>query len=151
MKVPDTYSHGKVSGEHILAKLKLPGSIVIWPIIWQAKALPTARLDELEAYRPAGYEVPFLDQDFFRTIAQDRRVAGRPVMAVAVQPYWSGGLSDAASMPEPKAGWGRLIELGANVIMTDRPEYLLRYLCDTGRRHTPRDSEPGCARQRDRQ
>lgn len=148
LKVPDTYSHGKVSKEHVLGKLKLPKKIVIWPIIWQADASPAARLDELEPYQPAGYEVPFLDPDFFRAVAMDRRIAGRPVMAVAVQPYWSGGLSDAVSMPEPKAGWGRLIELGANVIMTDRPEYLLRYLCETGRRQAVHRGEAGCARSR---
>lgn len=145
LKVPDTYSHGKVSKEHILGKLKLLKGLVIWPIIWQTSAggRPTERLGELETYGPAGYEVPFLEQDFFHAIAADKRLQGRPVMAVAVQPYWSGGLSDAVSMPDPEAGWGRLIELGANVIMTDHPEYLLRYLCEAGHRHTTR-GEAGC-------
>ncbi|MDE8650702.1 glycerophosphodiester phosphodiesterase family protein [Novosphingobium album (ex Liu et al. 2023)] len=146
LKVPDTFSHGKVSKEHILGKLKLPKGLAIWPIIWQASArgAPGERLGGLEAYGPAGYEVPFLGQEFFRGIAADKRVQGRPVMAVAVEPYWSGGFSDDISMPNPDAGWGRLIALGANVIMTDHPEYLLRYLCEMGHRHTGQ-GEAGCS------
>ncbi|WP_363201042.1 hypothetical protein [Phenylobacterium sp.] len=51
-----------------------------------------------------------------------------------------GGVSDTVSVTDPEAGWGRLIDLGSNVIMTDRPEHLLRHLERTGRRC----AAPGC-------
>lgn len=148
LKIPDVRNHGRVSREHVLTTLALPSDVAIWPIIWESEgADPAARITQLEAYGPAGYEAPFTDPAFFSAIAQDARLRGRPVMAVAVQPYWSGGLSDAVSLPDPDAGWGRLINLGANVLMTDHPEYLLRYLESTNRRRpipaarcTPADS-----------
>lgn len=134
LKVPDRMSHGKVSRNHVLSALKIPAGVTLWPIIWQGETPARARVDELEPHGAAGYEVPFLDPEYFRAVASDPRLKGRTVMAVAVQPYWSGGLSDAVSMPAPEAGWGKLIALGANVIMTDHPEYLLRYLEKTGHR-----------------
>jgi len=134
LKVPDRKSHGKLAATHVLGGVKIPPDVTIWPIIWEGEGAARARLDELEGYGGAGYEAPFLDPDYFQAIASDPRMKGRPIMAVAVRPYWSGGLSDDLSMGSPEAGWGRLVQLGANVIMTDRPEYLLRYLEQTGRR-----------------
>lgn len=129
LKIPDVRNHGRVSREHALSTLHLPSDVAIWPIIWESEgADPAARVSQLEVYGSAGYEVPFTDPAFFSAIARDARLRGRPVMAVAVRPYWSGGLSDAVSLADPDAGWGRLISLGANVLMTDHPEYLLRYL-----------------------
>lgn len=134
LKVPDRKSHGKVAARHVLSTLRIPDEVTMWPIIWEGEGAPAARLDELEPYGGAGYEAPFLDPDYFRALATDPRLRSRPVMAVAVQPYWSGGLSDVVSLADPDAGWGRLVDMGANVIMTDHPEYLLRYLERSGRR-----------------
>lgn len=135
LKIPDLNSHGRVSTSLPIARLALPDDVLIWPIIWQSEgADPVARLDQMETFDPDGFEIPFLGEDFFTAIARDRRIAGRPVMAVAVRPYWSGGLSDAVSLPAPQNGWGRLVDLGANVVMTDYPEYLLRFLERQGMR-----------------
>lgn len=135
LKIPDVRSHGRVSRTHVLTTLDLPPDVAIWPIIWESQgADPAARVAQLEPYGPTGYEVPFTDPAFFSAVARDARLRGRPIMAVAVRPYWSGGLSDAVSLPNPEAGWGRLIALGANVLMTDHPEYLLRYLDRSDRR-----------------
>lgn len=134
LKVPDQMSHGKLASKHILGAIAPPTSVTLWPIIWEGAADPIRRLDELEPYGGNGYELPFITADYFQRIAADPRLKGRPVMAVAVQPQWSGGLSDQVSLGDPEAGWGKLLSLGANVIMTDHPEYLLRYLEKTGRR-----------------
>jgi glycerophosphoryl diester phosphodiesterase len=139
LKVPDQMSHGKLASKHILSTIAPPAGVTLWPIIWEGPADPIRRVDELEPYGGNGYELPFITADYFKRIAADPRLKGRPVMAVAVQPQWSGGLSDQVSMADPEAGWGKLLSLGANVIMTDHPEYLLRYLEKTGRRRaTPR-------------
>ena len=135
LKIPDLNSHGKVSASLPISRLELPDDVLIWPIIWQSEAAdPIERLDQLETFDPDGLEVPFLGEDFFAAIAGAPRNSARPVMAVAVRPYWSGGLSDDVSLPDPQAGWGRLVELGANVLMTDHPEYLLRFLEAEGMR-----------------
>lgn len=134
LKVPDQMSHGKLASKHILGTIAPPTGVTLWPIIWEGPADPIRRLDELEPYGGNGYELPFITADYFQRIAADPRLKGRPVMAVAVQPQWSGGLSDQVSLGDPEVGWGKLLSLGANVIMTDHPEYLLRYLEKTGRR-----------------
>lgn len=134
LKVPDQISHGKLASKHVLSTITPPAGVAMWPILWEGPADPIRRLDELETYKGEGYELPFITPDYFKRIAADLRLKGRPVMAVAVQPQWSGGLSDAVSLGDPDAGWGQLLALGANVIMTDHPEYLLRYLEKTERR-----------------
>ena len=62
------------------------------------------------------------------------KLASKHILSTIAPPQWSGGLSDQVSMSDPEAGWGKLLGLGASVIMTDHPEYLLRYLEKTGRR-----------------
>ena len=41
---------------------------------------------------------------------------------------FSAGYTDQVSLSNPDLGWGKCIELGANVLMTDYPEQLIKYL-----------------------
>lgn len=132
LKVPDTRNHGKQSKRHLLDTLKVPEGVTLMPIIWQSDVPLATRLDDMERFKAVGYEIPVSDPAYLGQARTEPRLAGRPVMAVAVQPYWSGGLDDALSMRSPDAGWGRLIALGANMVMTDRPEALVAYLESKG-------------------
>ena len=70
-------------------------------------------------------------------LGPDGRVIGSEryrYMGIAVLPRWSGGLSDDVALANPDEAWGRLIDLGADLIMTDRPEQLIRYLESRGLR-----------------
>lgn len=134
LKVPDKRAHGRRARGHILDTLEVAPDLLLMPIIWGGETPVAERLDELERHRPIGYEVPFNDPAYLGQAGREPRLAGRPIMAVAVQPYWSGGLDDRISMNEPDVGWGRLVALGANLLMTDRPEALLSWLNRTGRR-----------------
>lgn len=137
LKVPDVRNHGKTSRTHLLETVKVPDGVAVMPIIWQSDAPAAARLDQLERFKPVGYEVPFQSLDYFKQVARDPRLAGRPLMAVAVRPYWSAGLDDARAMADPDANWGRLVASGANYVMTDRAEALVRYLARKGMRPAP--------------
>ncbi len=143
LKVPDVRNHGKSSKEHMLDTLKIPADVALMPIIWESATPLAQRLDQLERFKPAGYELTVQDRAYYDQVRASPRLAGRPVMAVAVQPYWSGGLDDTLSMRDPDAGWGRLVALGANTIMTDRPEALIRYLESKGLHRT---AAPVCRR-----
>jgi glycerophosphoryl diester phosphodiesterase len=134
LKVPDVRNHGKTSKRHLLETVAVPPEVTLLPILWQSNTPVSRRLDQLEKYKGAGYEMPFSDPAYLSQSRGDPRLKGRPVMAVAVQRYWSGGLDDGLSLRDPDAGWGRLIDLGANLIMTDRPEALVRYLESRGMR-----------------
>jgi glycerophosphoryl diester phosphodiesterase len=142
LKIPDVRNHGKTSKRHLLETTGMPAGVTLMPIIWQSDTPLGARLDELERFGAVGYEMPFSDPAYLGQVRKEPRLAGRPVMAVAVQPYWSGGLDDALSMPDPDAGWGKLIALGANYVMTDRPEALIDYLEHKGMRPP---AAPRCA------
>lgn len=134
LKVPDVRSHGQRGGKHLLETMEFARDVNLMPIIWQSERPAASRLDQLEPYTPVGYEVPVLDVSYLTSVATDPRIRSRPIMAIALKPYWSGGLDDRAALREPGAAWGGLLRAGATMIMTDRPEYLLSYLSKAGRR-----------------
>lgn len=139
-KIPDIKNHGTVftapgapnarspQSSHILAAVTLAPDMQLMPIIWQSDRSIASRVTELERFSPIGYEIPFQTIDYFEQVKPEHRLDQKPVMAVGVQPFWSGGLDDRLAMRDPDAAWGRLIGMGADYIMTDRPEALLRYL-----------------------
>jgi len=131
-KIPDIVHHGTRGTELPLARLNAPKDVMLMPIIWESGMPLHERLDEVEPYGGIGYEMPVKHADYLAQVRTQTRLAGRPVMALALWPDISAGLGDAQAMRDPDANWGRMRELGANWIMTDRPEALLRYL-----RHTP--------------
>lgn len=133
-KIPDVRNHGAVTARHVLDRLPRGDDIQLMPMIWESEVPIPQRLAYFQKFAPAGFEVPFQTLDFFAAVKDEPRLAGTPVMAVAVQPYWSGGLDDRLALRDPDAAWGRLIGMGADHIMTDRPEALLRYLEATERR-----------------
>ncbi|MDM3872209.1 glycerophosphodiester phosphodiesterase family protein [Porticoccus sp. W117] len=55
-------------------------------------------------------------------------------MGIAVLPRWCGGLADEVALSDPDASWGKLAEMGFDLIMTDRPEQLIDYLEVSGYR-----------------
>jgi len=134
LKVPDVSHHGKTMKSQLLASVNFPPDVALLPIIWQSATPVARRLDTMEQFGGIGYEMPVTDPAYLGQTRFDKRLAGRPIMAIAVQPNWSGGLDDGLSLRDPDAGWGRLVDLGANLIMTDRPEALMRYLERKGMR-----------------
>lgn len=50
------------------------------------------------------------------------------IWMTALQNDMVAGYTDQVSLTNPDLGWGKCIELGANVIMTDYPENLINYL-----------------------
>lgn len=133
-KIPDTRHHGATATKHMLDDLTLTPDIQLMPIIWESDLAVSSRLDYFKRFKPIGYEIPFQNIKYFAPVKELVLLRASPVMAVAVQPYWSGGLDDRLAMRDPDAAWGALINMGADHIMTDRPEALLRYLEQKGLR-----------------
>ena len=85
-------------------------------------------------YNPAAYTVVFLNLPYFEEGAAAVKASGARVWA---EPFWgatAGGYSDELAMLDPDANWGRLLDAGATVFLTDRPESLAVYLAGKGRR-----------------
>ncbi len=146
-KVPDIKHHGVTVGAPnansanptkattLLESIPRAPDIQLMPMIWESSRDLTSRVTDLAASPAVGYEIPFQTVSYFEGVKRDRRLDAKPIMAVAVQPFWSGGLDDRLALRDPDAAWGHLIEMGADWVMTDRPEALVSYLERTGRRN----------------
>lgn len=85
-------------------------------------------------YNPAAYTVVFLNLPYLEEGAAAVKASGARVWA---EPFWgatAGGYSDELAMLDPDANWGRLLDAGATVFLTDRPESLAVYLAGKGKR-----------------
>ena len=139
-KIPDSIHHGVVAKTHMLDTLKIPSDVMIKTMIWQSPTPIKERLNYFEKFNPVAYEITFQDPAYVEGALSDPRFKGKTINMIAVQPEWSGGLGDAISMAHPAEGWGRLVKMGGNSIMTDRPEALLRYLESENLRQSDTDN-----------
>lgn len=139
-KIPDSIHHGVVGKTHILDTLKIPSDVMIKTMIWESPTPIKDRLTYFEKFHPVAYEITFQHPEYVEGALSDPRLKGKTLNMIAVQPEWSGGLSDHVSMANPDKGWGQLIKLGGNSIMSDRPYALLRYLESKNLRQSDTDN-----------
>lgn len=130
---------GKRPAEVVAAKFaEYPHNMMYMPIIDILK--PQGR-ELFESYRaqevqPLAYEI------CWDTMTPDVEACMRQVVdggsklwVNSLWPSLCGGLDDdRAFRGETEAVYGRLLDLGATIIQTDRPEFLIRYLESRGRR-----------------
>lgn len=85
-------------------------------------------------YKPAAYTVVFVNLPFFEEGVDAIKASGARAWA---EPFWgatAGGYSDRLALLDPDANWGRLIDAGASMLLTDQPESLIVYLYGKGLR-----------------
>lgn len=114
----------------LVRKLNLDGLPYVMPMIWQDERSFLDQVDDyarhsVNAYEVTGFELEYLPKDESGQIlgAQENKL-----MAIAIAARWSDGMSDDIALADPDAAWGKLIDLGFGLIMTDRPEQLISYL-----------------------
>ena len=130
---------GKRPAEVVAAKFaEYPHNMMYMPIIDILK--PRGR-ELFEAYRACG-EQPLAYEVCWDTMTPEVETCMRQVVdggsklwVNSLWPSLCGGLDDdRAFRGETEAVYGRLLDLGATIIQTDRPEFLIRYLESRGRR-----------------
>ena len=130
---------GKRPAEVVAAKFaEYPHNMMYMPIIDILK--PQGR-ELFEAYRACG-EQPLAYEVCWDTMTPEVETCMRQVVdggsklwVNSLWPSLCGGLDDdRAFRGETEAVYGRLLDLGATIIQTDRPEFLIRYLESRGRR-----------------
>ena len=130
---------GKRPAEVVAAKFaEYPHNMMYMPIIDILK--PQGR-ELFEAYRACG-EQPLAYEVCWDTMTPEVETCMRQVVdggsklwVNSLWPSLCGGLDDdRAFRGETEAVYGRLLDLGATIIQTDRPEFLIRYLEFRGRR-----------------
>ncbi|MEM7486861.1 MAG: glycerophosphodiester phosphodiesterase family protein [Bacteroidota bacterium] len=117
---------------------RLMDSIIYMPKLWpENKKVRSYREAYEKAIDPFYYETLF-DSEKAETFAmiKDLKADGDGFLAIALWDDLCAGRTDEVALLEgPEKAWGWLIENGANAIMTDRPEELLRYLKSKGMRN----------------
>lgn len=115
--------------DEVYATAELIDMPFVFPIIWQSGRPFQKQLEDFNQHNVIGFEIVAQDLAYW-PLSKGRLLGAEKYryMGVAVLPQWSAGLSDQVSVKDPESGWGNLIRLGFDVIMTDRPERLIRYL-----------------------
>lgn len=119
-----------------LKALETTGLTHIMPIVWQAERGFAEQIADFDDNGIRTFEIVTTDLAYW-PIGPGGRIIGSErhrYMIVGVLPRWAGGLSDEGAVADPETVWGRMLELGADLIMTDRPEDLISYLKEKGLR-----------------
>lgn len=121
--------------DEIANQLDLAGLSDVMPILWQSPRSLTQQLEDYEGHAVTSFELVSDEPGFYQRDETGLIIGAHThrYMGVAVRPQWSGGYSDERSLQDPETGWGQLIDLGFDVLMTDRPEQLMEYLCTAHR------------------
>lgn len=114
---------------------------MLHPMDYSIHRTPEEQPDSLIAgwydhYRPAGFELVF-DAPESPVVTKALPAIRAHATTVWINALWASQCAahdDERAMLDPDANWGWLIALGANVIQTDRPADLLKYLQKKGLR-----------------
>ena len=107
----------------------LSGQPYVMPMLWESGRPFEKKLEDFADNDLIGFEVVASNIDYWPI--KNGRIVGADkyrYMGIAVLPQWSAGLADDIALQNPDEAWGRLIDLGFDIIMTDRPEQLQTYL-----------------------
>lgn len=143
LKKTGTEKQGIFKGYHTLGEMKMEigsllDSILYMPMIKPAYKLSTGKVipatdfvnDYLKQSKAAGFEVIYGNQKN-TTTANAVTAIRKAKVTVWINSLWAdlcAGHDDELAMDQPDANWGWIIDQGADVIQTDRPQALLKYL-----------------------
>ena len=94
----------------------------------------SAALPAYEAYDPVAVEVVNHTDAYLLEGTDAVRARNIRLWVNTLGPRFAAGRSDDKSMTDPDGNWGYLIDNGVNMIQTDRPAALIRYLVSRGAR-----------------
>lgn len=90
----------------------------------------------LSDFHPAAMEVIFKADGFAKLdYLQVIRASGCRIWINSLWASLCGGHEDEKAMIDPDVNWGWILEQGASIVQTDRPQELIRYLKGKGRRN----------------
>ncbi len=130
---------GKHSARDVAEKMSQhPRNMMYMPIVNLPGKSGEALLDEYRqrAEVPLAYEVCWKKMSpVVKSYMQQIIASGSKLWVNALWPSLNGGLDDDAAFDgNPEKVYGQLLGLGATMIQTDRPDYLIKYLRKKGRR-----------------
>ena len=123
-------------------QMPFPGATMFMPILGECDerarqenlVCASSLSEEVDAFHdlaPVAYEVVFTDLAFLEEGVGAVEAQNVRLWVNTMAPRYSAGHYDAAAIRNPDDHWGKLVALGANMIQTDQPEALVRYLRST--------------------
>ncbi|MFM1897756.1 MAG: hypothetical protein RLZZ385_2830 [Pseudomonadota bacterium] len=130
-------------GTPALDSARFLGKTLFMPVIRECSAdvdprscapILSAVIPEYGRYMPIAYEITFVNQPYFSEGVSAMDAAGGRIWVNALEPRHAAGLRDELALSDPDGNWGRIVELGADIIQTDYPDALIEYLQAKGLR-----------------
>jgi glycerophosphoryl diester phosphodiesterase len=128
--------------------MALRGRVRFMPKITQrTRALSTVAA-EYQWTAPVAFELKFADESFLAEGADDIRRMHVRIWASTLSSsrQKAAGHVDCLALQDPEAHWGRLIDLGVNMIQTDAPASLIAFLNTRSMRRESVDASGGASR-----
>ena len=91
-------------------------------------------IPDYEVYDPVAYEIVFGDIQYLIAGVPPMQKFGGRIWVNTLEEHHAAGHTDDKAIIDPGAHWGVLIKQGVNMVQTDRPHALIRYLGKTGYR-----------------
>lgn len=112
-------------------------NMIYMPVVGISAGTDTAAFNKYFALKPPAFELCFgtLDEKV-KSLASKVTASGAKVWVNTLWGSLCGNYDDdrAFTSPEPDAVYVPILDMGANIIQTDRPEFLIKYLEKKGRR-----------------
>ncbi|MEL1265367.1 glycerophosphodiester phosphodiesterase family protein [Pseudoxanthomonas putridarboris] len=81
-----------------------------------------------DALAPVAYELVFADLAWLGEGREAMREGAGRIWVNTLNPYLAAGVTDEKALQDPDANWGKVLDMGANMIQTDQPRTLIAYL-----------------------
>ena len=85
-------------------------------------------MSEFLRFEPVAFEITFQTEEFLLEGRNAIAKSGRRLWVNSLSPHHAAGYTDELALSDPDKHWGRIIELGANMIQTDYPHLLIKFL-----------------------
>jgi glycerophosphoryl diester phosphodiesterase len=105
-------------------------SVRFMPKITQRMRALSTIAAEYQWAAPIAFEIKFAEESFLTEGADDIQRMNARIWAstLSSSPHKAAGHIDSLALQNPEAHWGRLIDLGVNMIQTDSPASLIAFL-----------------------
>lgn len=91
-------------------------------------------VDGYDRFQPVAYEITFVDLNYLTEGMPDMLDNERRIWVNTLEPHHAAGLIDDDALIDPDSVWGALIDQGVDMIQTDNPRELIKYLRGRGLR-----------------
>ena len=106
------------------------GNTYFMPIIKQKNGPLAKQVSSFQSIEEVAFEVIYADEAQLKAACQSAASQGSRCWVNTMWEDLSPGHSDDISVLDPDSHWGYLVRLGVNMIQTDRPAALIKYLED---------------------